>query len=195
MSKIREKILDRALELFNEKGSRSVTTNHIAKACATSTGTLYYHFKNKEEIIRALYDRMGEEWESGLISPGELPDMATYQRLKSLSDAVYRKYRFIGNELYALCQNDPLLDELNRERLILRKTQMRFMLQSLIQKEGFEKLDEATMEFLVDTIWMFAVFWLPYREMVSRHPEDSPMQNLDILLQRFLIKKESPETE
>lgn len=188
MAKAKEKILDTALELFNTQGSRHVTTNHIAKACGLSTGTLYYHFKNKEEIIRALYDRMGAEWDGDLSALGRF-DRSGFEKLKAISDAVFRKYRFIGIELYPLCQNDPLLDALNKERLKLRKTQMHAMLSLLIQTEGYEELDEATMSLLVDTIWMFAVFWLPYREMVRGESEESPMGNLDILLERFLVKK------
>ena len=188
MAKAKERILDTALALFNEKGSRNVTTNHIAKACGISTGTLYYHFKNKEAIIRALYDRMGAEWEGDLATLGSL-DRSAFEKLKAVSDAVYRRYRFIGNELYALCQNDPILDVLNKERLKLRKTQMRTMLGLLIQTEGYEELEEGVMEFLVDTIWMFAVFWLPYREMVYSMEEGSPMASLDIMLERFLVKK------
>lgn len=188
MAKAKERILDTALALFNSQGSRTVTTNHIAKACGISTGTLYYHFKNKEEIIRALYDRMGAEWEAPLAEIGRL-DRAAFDRMKAVGDAIYKKYRFIGNELYALCQNDPKLDAMNRERLKLRKAQIYGFLTALIEVEGYEELDEASMTFLVDTIWMFAVFWQPYREMVYDEEEGSPMESLDIMLERFLVKK------
>ena len=191
MAKVTAKaaILDTALELFNREGSRAVTTNHIAEACGISTGTLYYHFKNKEEIIRALYDCMGAEWDAPLAAVGELDRMA-FERLKEISDAVYKRYRFIGNELYALCQNDPLLDTINRERLKLRKAQIRGLIASLIAAEGYEELDEPSMAFLADTIWMFAVFWLPYRKMAHAGDEDSPMKSLDILLEKFLVKRD-----
>ncbi|MFN8512060.1 MAG: helix-turn-helix domain-containing protein [Chloroflexia bacterium] len=58
----RERILDAALGLFNERGTAVVSTNHIAAACGISPGNLYYHFRNKEEIIRALFDRMFVMW-------------------------------------------------------------------------------------------------------------------------------------
>ena len=54
----REKILDTALTLFNNEGTSAVSTNHIAEAAGISPGNLYYHFRNKEEIIRGLFERL-----------------------------------------------------------------------------------------------------------------------------------------
>ena len=53
----RERIIDVALEMFNENGERAVTTNHIASRLGISPGNLYYHFRNKQAIIANLFDR------------------------------------------------------------------------------------------------------------------------------------------
>jgi AcrR family transcriptional regulator len=53
--KTRDRILAAALELFNLQGERKVTTNHIAAHLEMSPGNLYYHFKNKQEIIFELF--------------------------------------------------------------------------------------------------------------------------------------------
>ena len=47
----KEAIVITAIELFNEKGTAAVSTNRIAEAMGISPGNLYYHFRNKEEII------------------------------------------------------------------------------------------------------------------------------------------------
>jgi AcrR family transcriptional regulator len=58
----RDNILDAALELFNEQGTAAVSTNHIAAAINISPGNLYYHFRNKQDIIRSLFERLFAAW-------------------------------------------------------------------------------------------------------------------------------------
>lgn len=47
----REQLLLSAQKLFAEKGYKETTTNEIAKAAKLTKGALYFHFKNKEEIL------------------------------------------------------------------------------------------------------------------------------------------------
>ncbi len=40
----KQAILTTAIDLFNDKGTAAVSTNHIAEAMGISPGNLYYHF-------------------------------------------------------------------------------------------------------------------------------------------------------
>jgi AcrR family transcriptional regulator len=53
--KTKESIIRVALNLFQKNGYESVTMRDLAKACDSSLGSFYYHFKNKEEIVLELY--------------------------------------------------------------------------------------------------------------------------------------------
>ena len=51
----REKILETAMNLFVENGIKGTSTASIAKASGVATGTLFHHFKTKEELVMQLY--------------------------------------------------------------------------------------------------------------------------------------------
>ncbi|MEH6943644.1 TetR/AcrR family transcriptional regulator [Bacillus sp. JJ722] len=53
----RTEILDAADELFGQKGFDGTSTNDILEKVGIARGTLYYHFKSKEDIMDALIDR------------------------------------------------------------------------------------------------------------------------------------------
>lgn len=48
-------IIQQALVLFQKDGYEAVTMRDLAKACDSSLGSFYYHFKNKEEIVLELF--------------------------------------------------------------------------------------------------------------------------------------------
>ena len=50
-----DRIVQESLKLFNEHGERTITTNHIAAHLGISPGNLYYHFRNKEEIVYQIF--------------------------------------------------------------------------------------------------------------------------------------------
>ncbi len=53
----RNEILDAADELFGKKGFDGTSTNDILEKVGIARGTLYYHFKSKEDIMDALIER------------------------------------------------------------------------------------------------------------------------------------------
>jgi AcrR family transcriptional regulator len=54
----RERILEVALELFNERGYAKTSLREIADRLGVSKAALYYHFERKEEILLELHLRM-----------------------------------------------------------------------------------------------------------------------------------------
>lgn len=57
----KNEILDVAEELFAEKGFDNASTNDIINRIGIARGTLYHHFRSKEEILDAIVERLTGE--------------------------------------------------------------------------------------------------------------------------------------
>src|SRR6185295_10774868 len=94
------RILDTALALFNERGTDTVTTNHIAEALTMSPGNLYYHYRNKAEIVRGLFARIQGEWaENYTVPPGTPPSLDMAERIVAGNFEIQARYRFFFRDL------------------------------------------------------------------------------------------------
>ncbi|HEX3000772.1 MAG TPA: TetR/AcrR family transcriptional regulator [Methanoregula sp.] len=56
-----EAILETALRLFTERGFAGTPTSLISREAGVATGTLFFYFKTKEELIDTLYRRVKSE--------------------------------------------------------------------------------------------------------------------------------------
>ncbi len=96
----RERILETSLALLNRVGEPHVTTAGIADEMNISPGNLYYHFRNKDDIIGELYGALESE-----VSPlFDVPDgwAGTVEDLWLLLHLVFErmgKYRFFYRDL------------------------------------------------------------------------------------------------
>ena len=57
----RERILTCAKNLFSMQGYEAVAVSDIAEKCDISTSLIYYHFKDKESLMRALTAQIGSD--------------------------------------------------------------------------------------------------------------------------------------
>jgi AcrR family transcriptional regulator len=104
----RDRILNAALTLFNEQGTAAVSTNHIAAAIGISPGNLYYHFRNKQDIIRALFERLFAKWDETYQLPTDrAPGLADFEGLIASNYQLIWDYRFAYREMAALLQKNP----------------------------------------------------------------------------------------
>jgi AcrR family transcriptional regulator len=160
--KTRERILATALRLFNESGTAPVSTNHIADALGISPGNLYYHFRNKEEIIRALFEQQFARWdEPNTLSDNRVPTLADLQQIVRATFITAWEYRFMYRELIALLRRDAQLHQRwveirARGFAGFRELVDLFVAAGVLRAPN----DPAVVTRLAELCWLIAEFWL-----------------------------------
>ena len=108
--KTRDRILECALQLFNQQGEPNVSTLEIANEMGISPGNLYYHFHGKEPLVLGLFERFEEELTPLLDPPVDLRlDAEDYWLFLHLIVERLAQYRFLFQDLSNLAGRLPKL--------------------------------------------------------------------------------------
>lgn len=83
MSNTKDAIFFAAIKVFSTNGYVGATVDEIAAVAGVAKGTLYYNFKNKEEIFKFVIRRGIEAWENN-ISKIIDSDLEPIDKLKSI---------------------------------------------------------------------------------------------------------------
>lgn len=184
----RDKIIETGIRLFNERGTRAVTTNHISAGAGISPGNLYYHFRNKEEIIRAIFRQMdvyGRE-EHRRIHERTTGTIETIEESFVMIQKFNWRFRFFKRELTSLVNADPALKEdfvrTHRETLVL----VRSSIDRSIEHGLLLSLPEEDRQFLAEAIWLVTLFWPNYLEVSGEEVNEASLQRGSDLLRRIL---------
>lgn len=117
----RQRILDCARELVVEEGTGHLTIDRVAERAGISKGAFLYHFKSKQDLMRALIDAYVDHLESNLRNAEEQfrdsPDpvvqgFAAWFRKFSANDGGSAA---LGVALFAVHAHDPAMLEPVRE--------------------------------------------------------------------------------
>jgi AcrR family transcriptional regulator len=158
----RQRILDASLSMFNAQGEPNVTTNHIADELEISPGNLYYHFRNKDDIIEQLFGGYEQRMDAALGAPsGRLPGLEDiWLQLHLVFECIW-DYRFLYRDLVDILSRNRHL-RLRFARILKRAAGnatavMRGLVQAGVMRASAKEVDSTATNILV-----IATFWLNY---------------------------------
>ncbi|MDO1509023.1 MULTISPECIES: TetR/AcrR family transcriptional regulator [unclassified Neisseria] len=187
------RIIDAGLMLFNEEGERNISTNHIAAHLGISPGNLYYHFRNKDEIIVQLFKRYSDDLLNYLHNaqlPAGVCDAISY--MSGIYDVMWR-YRFLFSDVNTLlARSAELLGEHNN----FTQAKVSPLLVNLLTRLnglGIIKADETAMNDLALNMWMVTKYWFDFDGSLrgrAKLTEDSKVRGIQrtlSLLRPYLL--------
>ncbi|MCG8590392.1 MAG: TetR/AcrR family transcriptional regulator [Proteobacteria bacterium] len=92
-------IEEAGLRVLQEEGPQALTTKRVAERAGVSVGSLYQYFKNKQDVLEAVYRRQNEEfWDEAVAWIPRLAAMSLQQAIDLIVKVTIRRHR----ELYEL---------------------------------------------------------------------------------------------
>ena len=165
-----DKIVQESLALFNHHGERNITTNHIAAHLGISPGNLYYHFRNKEEIIYQIFLQY-KDFMNSRLALNDTHDLNADDMVNYLDTAFLGmwQFRFLFYDLPGLLARNP---QLQSEYYRFVHCELRLMLVRLFREFntiGLFSIEDADIEPIVVNMWLVVKFWFAFEQ--TAHPQ------------------------
>ena len=172
----RDRILDTSLLMFNARGEPNVTTNHIADELEISPGNLYYHFRNKDDIVAHLFSRYEVRIDQALVVPDDrLPGLEDlWLQLHAVYECIW-DYRFLFRDLVDILARNRKL-RLHFSRILKRAADnasevMRAMVRAEVIRASPDEI-RAT----ADNVLVITTFWLNFSAVRGERDEQEAIR-------------------
>lgn len=175
----RERILNATLALFNETGPDRVTTAQIARTVGINEGNLYYHFKTKEALLKALFEKLESDaiqfmTQASLSSAAEA---GVYSQFLRRWFSIVWAHRYMFRDLPGIIAIAPSLIEPIRVLSLGMRLVVEDNLRQMRQAQLIAIADEEVPQLLAN-VWIVSTYWAVYLNLQEGVDELAP-ENLE----------------
>jgi AcrR family transcriptional regulator len=166
----RERILETSLALMNREGEPHVTTADIADEMNISPGNLYYHFRNKDDIIGELYAAYEKTVDPLLAAPpaAEVEDL--WFLLHVLFERMH-EYRFLYRDLDEITSRNRKLAV--RVADLLRRLEGTVLeLSRNLVRNGRMRASDRELGALASNATLVSTYWMSWQRVAGAGRDD-----------------------
>lgn len=165
--KTRDRILLTSLELFNLCGEPNTTTIDIANEMDISPGNLYYHFRNKDEIITELFALYEAAMNEVLDPPKETAlEMLDYWMYVHLVFEKIWEFRFLYRDLVSILERNERLQKRFNRIVDKMHEAWRAVFNSMREQSQLTVTDD-NIDDVVTSAVITATYWLSFQQIRS----------------------------
>lgn len=186
----RDIIMQAALERFVRYGYHKTTVDEIARQARVGKGTIYFYFKNKEDIMQTLVDR---ELTKGFVAITEatMDEPSFTQRLRKVI-RISIEY-FHQNDLVSkVMAQDPdvvlsVISDKNREFQKLSISGIKAILDEGRKRGEFREVNSEKVGYIMDSL-LRSFHYLHYLGLETYPPEDVIEPLCDLLISGLEVR-------
>ena len=167
-----QRILETSLALFNRFGEPHITTADIADEMNISPGNLYYHFRNKDDIIGGLYEALEAEIAPLLALPDQRA--ASVEDLWLLLHLLFermRDYRFFYRDLDEITSRNRKIASRFAELTRRGQNTVIKLCRGLVAA-GEMSASEREIASLAANVTLVSTYWMSFQRIGARHGGD-----------------------
>ena len=159
----RERILETSLALMNREGEPHVTTADIADEMNISPGNLYYHFRNKDDIIGELYAAYEKSVAPLLAAPAAAEVDDLWFLLHLLFERMH-EYRFLYRDLDEITSRNRKLAVRVADFLRRLESTVLELSRSLV-RNGRMRASERELSALASNATLVSTYWMSWQRV------------------------------
>jgi len=167
-----QRILETSLALFNRFGEPHITTADIADEMNISPGNLYYHFRNKDDIIGGLYEALEAEIAPLLAWPDQRA--AGVEDLWLLLHLLFermREYRFFYRDLDEITSRNRRIASRFADLTRRGENTVIELCRGLVAA-GEMRASEREIASLASNVTLVSTYWMSFHRIGARHGGD-----------------------
>lgn len=149
--------LEKALVTLERDGINAVKIEHLAKEFKVSRSGFYWHFKNRQGLIRSMVEYWGEEYTSRVMANSKVLNAKPKERLYNIMEMILENdLTRLDLQMRIIAEKDPvaweMVDQVYQKRLAF--------LRSTFSEMGFEgeELEMRTHLFVCYHTWEGVMF-------------------------------------
>jgi AcrR family transcriptional regulator len=171
------RIKQAAVDLFNQYGTSDIAVYDISRKAGISRGNLQYHFKNKGDIVKAIYADIVAEIDTNWISDEQHPTLFHMAEMFSRQLDLKWRYRFLYREIVTLSRSYPSLGKFIRQTRARRIESTIAFFESLIKANVLKRIrSKKSLRYLVSMTLIFCDNWVNYLELEQDQDTDDIAQ-------------------
>ncbi|RIV19326.1 TetR/AcrR family transcriptional regulator [Fibrisoma montanum] len=190
----KERITEKALQLFNDQGADNVTVRTIAGHLGMSHGNLCYHFASTDVLIERLYDQLVDRLNVGIDAVPALPmTMGLLRELSRQSFRLLYDYRFLLRDFAGIMRRIPALTA-RHQALVRRRKEVFRMVVGQMRANGWYRPEPYAGydEHFLEQLFIIGDFWLSSAEVLYEGPESEKINHYVAVFEAAVVPMLTP---